>query len=183
MTVGSKCELCSSTTHLSIYHLASHTGDDLEYSLLTCSYCLEQINGVEEIEVNHWRCLNETMWSEFSAVKVLSWRMLKRLSGEGWAQELLDQIYLDEDEMKWAEEGCESSEKNPPTKDSNGTILNAGDSVSLIKDLDVKGANFTAKRGTIVRKISLTDNPKHIEGRVNGTHIVLLTEFLKKVNG
>jgi len=52
----------------------------------------------------------------------------------------------------------------------------------LIKDLDVKGAGFTAKRGTAVRNISLTSNPEHIEGRVNGTRIVLLTCFLKKSN-
>ena len=66
------------------------------------------------------------------------------------------------------------------TKDSNGTILEAGDTVTLIKDLVVKGAGFTAKRGTVVKNISLTDNPKHIEGRVNGTRIVLVSAYLKK---
>lgn len=50
----------------------------------------------------------------------------------------------------------------------------------IIKDLDVKGTSFTAKRGTTVRNISLTDNPEHIEGRVNGTRIVILTKFVKK---
>ncbi|PIR17599.1 MAG: PhnA domain protein, partial [Elusimicrobia bacterium CG11_big_fil_rev_8_21_14_0_20_64_6] len=65
-------------------------------------------------------------------------------------------------------------------KDSNGNILSEGDTVTLIKDLNVKGANFTAKRGTIVRKIALTDNPEQIEGKVNGTQIVLLTKYLKK---
>jgi protein PhnA len=57
----------------------------------------------------------------------------------------------------------------------------SGDNVTLIKDLDVKGGNFTAKRGTPVRNISLTDNPEHIEGRVNGVRIVLLTCYLKKM--
>jgi protein PhnA len=65
-------------------------------------------------------------------------------------------------------------------RDANGAILSAGDSVTLIKDLAVKGAGFTAKRGTIVRGISLTDNPLHIEGRVNGQRIVLVSAFLKK---
>ena len=65
-------------------------------------------------------------------------------------------------------------------KDSNGATLSAGDTVTLIKDLVVKGANFTAKRGTTVKNISLSDNPEHIEGKVNGTRIVLLTQFLKK---
>jgi protein PhnA len=60
-------------------------------------------------------------------------------------------------------------------------VLQAGDTVTLIKDLVVKGANFTAKRGTAVRNISLVrDNPEHIEGRVNDQHIVILTQFVKK---
>jgi protein PhnA len=67
--------------------------------------------------------------------------------------------------------------------DSNGTVLEAGDTVTLIKDLNVKGAGFTAKRGTAVRGISLVaDNPEHIEGRVNGQQIVILTKFVKKSN-
>ena len=66
-------------------------------------------------------------------------------------------------------------------RDSNGAVLEAGDSVTLIKDLNVKGANFTAKRGTAVRNISLVqDNPEHIEGRVEGQRIVILTQFVKK---
>ena len=65
--------------------------------------------------------------------------------------------------------------------DSNGAVLEAGDTVTLIKDLNVKGANFTAKRGTAVRGISLVaDNPEHIEGKVNGQQIVILTKFVKK---
>ncbi|MDP5086798.1 MAG: alkylphosphonate utilization protein, partial [Yoonia sp.] len=51
----------------------------------------------------------------------------------------------------------------------------------LIKDLPVKGAGFTAKRGTAVRGIALVpDNPAHIEGRVEGQRIVILTEFVKR---
>ncbi|MCF8475018.1 MAG: alkylphosphonate utilization protein [Emcibacter sp.] len=66
-------------------------------------------------------------------------------------------------------------------KDSFGAVLQSGDTVTLIKDLNVKGANFTAKRGTAVRNISLVqDNPAHIEGRINGQQIVILTQFVKK---
>jgi protein PhnA len=62
-------------------------------------------------------------------------------------------------------------------------VLASGDSVTLIKDLEVKGAGFTAKRGTAVRTISLVqENPEHIEGRVNGQRIVILTKFVKKSN-
>ena len=62
-----------------------------------------------------------------------------------------------------------------------GHVLQQGDSVVLIKDLNVKGANFTAKRGTAVRRINLVaDNPEHIEGRVNDQYIVILTKYVKK---
>jgi protein PhnA len=59
-------------------------------------------------------------------------------------------------------------------------VLLEGDNVTIIKDLEVKGAGFTAKRGTMVRGIHLTDNPLHIEGKVNGTQIVLVAAYLKK---
>ena len=67
-------------------------------------------------------------------------------------------------------------------RDSQGQVLQRGDTVILIKDLTVKGANFTAKRGTAVRKISLVpDNPGQIEGRVEDQKIVILTEYVRKV--
>lgn len=67
------------------------------------------------------------------------------------------------------------------TKDSNGTILNDGDSVQLIKDLKVKGTAVTLKQGTVVKNIRLTDNEEEIECRVDGLKgLVLKTEFLKK---
>lgn len=66
-------------------------------------------------------------------------------------------------------------------KDSNGTILNSGDSVTLIKDLKVKGTSVTLKRGTLVKNIRLTDDAEEIEcnaDKVRG--LVLKTCFLKK---
>ena len=65
-------------------------------------------------------------------------------------------------------------------KDSNGTLLNEGDTVTLIKDLKVKGSSLVLKRGTVVKKIKLTDDASEIDCRVNGSSIVLRTEFLKK---
>ncbi len=67
-----------------------------------------------------------------------------------------------------------------PTKDSNGNILAEGDSVTVIKDLKVKGSSSVIKRGTVVKNIRLTDSPLEIEGRVGGTTMVLKTEFMKK---
>lgn len=66
-------------------------------------------------------------------------------------------------------------------KDSNGNVLNDGDSVTLIKDLKVKGSSVTLKRGTVVKKIRLTDSEDEVDCRINGSSIVLRTEFLKKV--
>ena len=66
-------------------------------------------------------------------------------------------------------------------RDSNGTILKDGDSVTLIKDLKVKGTSVTLKRGTLVKNIRLTDDPDEIEcnaEKVKG--LVLKTAFLKK---
>ena len=74
------------------------------------------------------------------------------------------------------------AEESSVVTDSNGNVLNDGDSVTLIKDLDVKGAGFVAKRGTMVRKIRLIDDPDNIEGRVNKMTLVLKTKFLKKVS-
>ena len=66
------------------------------------------------------------------------------------------------------------------TKDSNGAILSDGDTVTLIKDLKVKGSSMVLKRGTVVKKIKLTDDPAEVDCRINGSSIVLRTEFLKK---
>ena len=65
-------------------------------------------------------------------------------------------------------------------KDSNGTVLADGDSVTLIKDLKVKGTSVTLKRGTLIKNIRLTGDPAEIEcnaEKVKG--LVLRTEFLK----
>jgi len=66
------------------------------------------------------------------------------------------------------------------TKDSNGNILVEGDSVTTIKDLKVKGFQKDMKRGTIVKSIRLTSNPEEVEGKVDGSVLVLKSAFLKK---
>ncbi|MEI6594291.1 MAG: alkylphosphonate utilization protein [Bacteroidota bacterium] len=66
-------------------------------------------------------------------------------------------------------------------KDSNGTLLNEGDSVQIIKDLKVKGSSSVLKRGTLVKNIRLTSNEEEIEGRVDKQMMVLKTCFMKKV--
>jgi len=178
-----KCELCSSSQALSVYEVPPTDGANSDKAILVCETCKPQIEGLVELDTgHHWRCLNDSMWSQVPVVQIMAWRMLKRLSSEAWARDMLDMLYLDDDLMEWAKADGGANTSEEPTLDSNGASLNAGDSVTLIKDLVVKGANFTAKRGTIVRNISLTSNPEHIEGRVNGTRIVLLSRYLKKSN-
>ncbi|WP_019556107.1 PhnA domain-containing protein [Thiomicrorhabdus arctica] len=178
---GSKCELCGAKDDLSVMEVTPSDGS-AEQAILVCITCKSQIEDSAKMDSNHWRCLNDSMWSIVPAVQVMSYRLLHSLRSEGWPQDLLDMMYLDDEAKTWADAGlvAESDHDNEPTKDSNGTTLQEGDNVTLIKDLVVKGANFTAKRGTVVRGIHLTDNPLHIEGKVNGTQIVLISAFLKK---
>jgi protein PhnA len=179
----SKCELCGKAEDLSLYEIPPINRPDENSAIIICDNCQDQIKHSNRIDPNHWRCLNESMWSEHLPVQVMSYRILSLLKSEVWAQDLLEQLYLEESALEWAKSGLPPEEEiddSGPTLDSNGTRLMDGDSVTLIKDLDVKGAGFTAKRGTLVRNISLTNNPKQIEGKVNGIQIVLVANFLKK---
>lgn len=65
-------------------------------------------------------------------------------------------------------------------KDSNGNLLSEGDSVTVIKDLKVRGSSAVIKRGTKVKNIRLTDDEEEVEGKVDGSVIVLKACFLKK---
>ena len=182
---GSKCELCASDSDLSAYAVPPVTSESAEKSVMVCQNCRGQIEAPATMDANHWRCLTDSMWSQEPAVQVMAWRLLKRLSTESWAQDQLEMLYLEKDVQAWADADSPADndeDRDAPTLDSNGARLQAGDTVTLIKDLVVKGAGFTAKRGTTVKGISLTSNPEHIEGRVNGVRIVLLTCFLKKVS-
>ena len=178
----SKCELCASGNNLSVFEVPP-TEAHSDKCVLLCDTCTTEIEQTDTLNVNHWRCLNDSMWSQVPVVQVMAYRMLKRLiaAGEAWAQDLLDMLYLDDETLAWANKGSAEVEQDEPHLDSNGAVLSAGDNVVLIKDLVVKGANFTAKRGTPVRGISLTSNPEHIEGRVNGTRIVIITQYVKKM--
>ncbi|WOD44621.1 PhnA domain-containing protein [Hwangdonia lutea] len=178
------CELCAATENLEIYEVPPVSTAGVDGSLLACNRCISQINNPETTDANHWRCLNDSMWSEHQAVKVVAWRMLNRLKSEGWPQDLLDMMYLEDDVLEYAKatgEGEDESEKIIH-RDVNGVILEAGDSVVLIKDLKVKGSSMVAKQGTAVRNIRLDrDNDKYIEGKVGAQQIVIITDYVKKI--
>ncbi|GAB0109850.1 PhnA domain-containing protein [Pseudoalteromonas distincta] len=177
---NNQCELCSATENLSVYEVPPVTETHSDKCIYTCQTCKEQIENNSEITPTHWHCLNDSMWSQTPAVQVVAYRMLSRLAPDnGWAQDALDMIYLEEGTLTWAKKAL-AEDDDLKHVDSNGVVLQAGDTVTLIKDLDVKGSSLTAKRGTAVRNIGLTSNPEHIEGRVDGQRIVILTKFVKK---
>ncbi|SFR37970.1 PhnA domain-containing protein [Litoreibacter janthinus] len=157
------CELCGAEASDAI---AITPREDV---VALCTVCASG-----EANDGHWRCLQGAVWSEVPAVQVRAVRQLRKLDA-AWATETLDMVYLEDDLAAWADDVPLEH------RDANGTLLAAGDTVVLIKDLPVKGGGFTAKRGTAVRGISLvSDNAGQIEGRIEGQRIVILTEFVKK---
>ncbi len=180
---GNKCELCGNDKNLEEYEVPPVSTGGIDGSILACDTCIGQIQDPDIVDPNHWRCLNDSMWSEHDAVKVVAWRMLFRLKKEGWPKDLLDMMYLEDETLQWAKatgEGIDESEKIIH-RDVNGVILEAGDNVVLIKDLKVKGSSMVAKQGTAVRRISLDpENAEYIEGKVDGQQIVIITKYVKK---
>lgn len=162
---GGACEYCGAAEGLDTVDIAP-LGE-----VLLCPAC----RGEVDVPEDHWRCLEGAAWSVEPAVQLGVYRKLGGLTAP-WAAETRDSMSLMPEVQAIADA--------PPAvehRDSNGALLAQGDSVVLIKDLVVKGANFTAKRGTAVRGISLVhDNAAQIEGRVEGQRIVILTEFVKK---
>ncbi|MCH2230205.1 MAG: PhnA domain-containing protein [Crocinitomicaceae bacterium] len=175
------CELCGLNEDLNLFIVSPKSGNLIEECIHICNTCYDQLGDKKDLDPNHWRCLNESMWSEIDAVKVVTYRVLHELKHEGWPTDLIEMFYMEEDVEKWAKSAV-PNEDVMIHLDSNGAQLYSGDTVVLIKDLKVKGGgNFTAKRGTAVRNISLVhDNAEHIEGRVEGIKIVILTKYVKK---
>ena len=177
---GSVCEISGSDENLVVYLVEPKTEDIPENCILITKNLKDQIENPETMNPNDWRGLSDSMWNENLPVQIVSWRMLARLKNH----DLLDMMYLDEDALEWAKatgEGAEEDENKIVHKDSNGVILQDGDSVVLIKDLDVKGATFTAKRGAAVHNIKLVwDDANLIEGRVENQSIYILTQYVKK---
>jgi protein PhnA len=172
-----KCEMCNSDNEIREYIVPPKTGDHIDEMVVLCATCMTQVEQPDAVDANHWRCLNESMWSTVPAVQVLSYRMLENLNSNEWASALLSTIYLDDETLEWAQ----FNNSGTVHKDSNGQVLEKGDAVILIKDLDVKGANFAAKRGTVVKNIHLIEtNADQIEGRVNDQVIVILTKYVRK---
>ncbi len=180
---GGVCELCRSTQNLSVYEVLPQEKSTASNNILICSKCKAQIEKKEDLDAGHWKILSETMWSEIPGVQVMAWRMLNRLKKESWAAEQLDILYLDVDTLAWARAAGDEDDdgKVDLHKDANNTVLTSGDTVILIKSLDVKGTSMNAKLGTVVKNIRLVpENTEQIEGKIEGQIIVILTKYVRK---
>jgi protein PhnA len=180
-----KCELCQSGDALKVYEVLPQSYSTEENSIFICDTCRNQIDKKAELDSNHWRCLADTIWSEVPGIQVVSWRMLHRLKSESWAMDSLDMMYLSDQTLAWAKATGDHDNDDAVQlhKDCNGNLLQSGDSVSLIKSLDVKGSTLNAKMGTVVKNIRLVaDNTEQIEGKIEGQTIVILTKYVRKVS-
>lgn len=181
---NSTCEMCTSTTDLNQYTIPPSLNENVANDVLVCKVCLDQIEENVDMDPNHWRCLNDSMWNENVAVQIMSWRMLQRLRNEGWPKDLLDMMYLDDDAIALARATGEDKDDSEKIihRDVNGVILANGDSVVLVKDLKVKGSSLVAKQGTAVRNIRVDhENAEFIEGKVGSQQIVIITKYVKKL--
>ena len=177
---GEVCELSGTADNLQVYQVKPSEGNSADDFILISQNLKDQLEGKTAFVPNDWRCLNDSMWSEVPAVKVVSYRVLNQLKQEGWPNDLLEMIYLDDSELSWAKSGMEDEDAIKHI-DSNGAVLKAGDTVVLIKELDLKGSTNKAKRGTAVRNIRLVhDDPTLIEGKIDGQSIYILTQYVKK---
>ena len=152
---------------------------------MICDKCRDQVEKKEELDSKHWHCLTETMWTEVPAVQVVAWRMLNRLRNESWAMDNLDMLYLDDEKLAWAKAmGDHENDAGVDLhKDCNNQVLKTGDTVVLIKSLDVKGSSLNAKMGTVVKNIRLVDgNTEQVEGKIEGQVIVILTKYVRRQN-
>jgi protein PhnA len=175
------CELCGKQDDNLQAYTVPPKNESIENQVVLCTDCFGQITAEDFSNAHHWRCLEGSIWSEVPSVQVLSYKILNKLSSEGWANDTLESAYLDESLIEWANAEDALEADKVVHKDSYGTVLEAGDTVLLTQNLNVKGTSYIAPKGTMVRKIKLVhDNAEQIEGKINGDTIVILTKFVKK---
>lgn len=181
---GHHCELCGASSALRLYEVMPQTSRNEETCLMACDTCMAQLEKTAEPDSNHWAsAIPHSMWNEVPAVQVVAWRILNRYRNESWAADQLDLLFLDEERLAWAKASGDHESDNVVElhRDVNGQVLKNGDTVVLIKSLDVKGSTLNAKMGTLVRNIRLVaDNVEQIEGKVEGQVIVILTRYVRK---
>jgi protein PhnA len=171
-----QCELCNAELATIEYTVSPKNDDSIENQVAIGEKCSAAMDNKEASF--HWRCLEGSIWNSEPSVQALSYRILFGLKEEGWANDLINLTDYDENTIQWA---LSAYEKTPLHIDAFGNTLEAGDTVVLTKELNVKGTNFTASKGTVVKRIKLvSDNTDQIEGKINDQTIVILTKFVKK---
>lgn len=170
------CELCNSHSASEEYTVSPKNNDSINNQVALCQKCFTLVNSTDA--GFYWRCIEGSIWSDIPSVKALSYRIANNHKKESWAENLINSVDLDEETQAWAMSVFNVAEVH---KDAFGNILENGDTVVLIQALNVKGTNFTASKGTVIKKIKLVqDNIEQIEGKINEQTIVLLCKYLKK---
>ncbi len=175
------CELCGLKGELYAYTVSPKEDDSIDHQVALCSICQNGIQSNNFSNTNHWRALMGSIWSELTSVQALSYRILHDLKSQDWAAETLESVFLDESIITWALAEVHKADNKVIHKDAYGNVLLSGDNVVLIENLNVKGINYMAPKGTQVKKIRLVvDNAEQVEGKINSDTIVIVTKFLKK---
>ncbi len=178
---GNRCELCDTTgPELIAYPVPPKEGTSAEEQVALCPTCRQSMAD-PLANVDHWRCLTGSIWSEVPAVQALSLKLLNALPAEDWAVETIESVEIPESVAEWAHAEARAQGEVVNHKDAYGVELCPGDTILLTQNLNVKGTNFIAPKGTAVKKIRLVEgNAEQIEGKINGDTIVILTKFVKK---
>lgn len=170
------CELCGTEVPTHEYTVSPKSDDTIDHQVAVCDTCLKAMD--DEQAGFHWRCLEGSIWNPEPSVQALSYRLLHKFKDEDWAANLIGSVDIDDHIKEWALSAFEVAMVH---KDAFGNELQNGDNVVLTQALNVKGTNFTASKGTVVKRIKLVhDNPEQIEGKINEQTIVILTKFTKK---
>jgi len=176
------CELClKQDNQLHAYTIPPKSDALAANQAVLCTECFDQVKEQNYSNSHYWRFLEGSIWSEVPAVQVLSYKILSKITAESWASDAMESVYMDEENLAWAAAEDVLEEEKIVHKDSNGTVLQTGDTIILTQNLPVKGTGYIAPKGTIVRRIKLvSDNPDQIEGKINNDTIVILTKYVRK---
>jgi protein PhnA len=170
------CEICSSAPAVNEYTVTPKKGTSVNDNVALCGNCNSALEKADYAALK--ASAEGSIWNPVAPIQALSYRIIQGASGEDEAVSAASSAGMDEEIIQW---GASAFIQAPVHKDAFGNVLENGDNVVLTQALDVKGTNFTASKGTVVKKIKLvSDNHEHIEGKINEQSIVILTKFVKK---
>ncbi|MCK6639278.1 MAG: PhnA domain-containing protein [Bacteroidia bacterium] len=170
------CEICSSAPAVNEYIVSPKKGTSINDNVALCAGCNAALDASNYNALKGFA--EGSIWNPVAPLQALSYRIIQGAAGEEEAVSAASSAGLDEEVIQW---GASALIQAPVHKDAFGNVLENGDNVVLTQALDVKGTNFTASKGTVVKKIKLvSDNHEHIEGKINEQSIVILTKYVKK---